>query len=204
VGGRYSNRLGEYEVLSISGDQMTIRYDNGTKTTVNKSVQIRIAQNMTLDAMRVSPYPEKQEEQNQAYFQSIGFLSTRATMLEAIVPPHSLGGFIKDYARIKNVTPHEGQSGLYIHNPLADKWGCELRITFAATETETATLDFGPDVHIVVDPMSNNSWRINNNSFWWRLLRFGFEMGNMQDESRIKNSIPLRYRDFFDVGAKIK
>lgn len=29
VGGRYRNRVGEYEVLSLDGDTMTVRFDDG-------------------------------------------------------------------------------------------------------------------------------------------------------------------------------
>jgi len=201
VGGRYANRRGEYEVLSIDGDRMLIRYDNGTSQEVSVSTQARISQNMALEATLVSPYPASQEARNQQFYESVGFLAVRATMLEAIVPPHSLDGFVRDYANVKGVAPRSGQTGFYVHNPLADKWGCELRITFAATENENADLDFGPGVNIVIDPANGNSWRINNNGFWWTLLRFGFEMGTSQNVGVIRSLIPLQYRNPFDAGG---
>lgn len=201
VGSRYANRHGEYEVLSINGDKMLIRYDDGTSHEVSVSTQARISQNMALEANRVSPYPTSQEARNQQFYESVGFLAVRATMLEAIIPPHSLGGFTSDYANIKGVAPRSGQPGFYVHNPLADKWGCELRITFAATENEIGALDFGPSVNIVVDPANVNRWRINNNGFWWDLLRFGFEMGNIQNAGVIRSLIPFQYRNPFDAGV---
>lgn len=201
VGGRYANRHGEYEVLSIDRDKMLIRYDDGTRQEVSMSIQARIAQNMALEAIRVSPYPASQEARNQQFFESVGFLAMRATMLEAIVPPHSLDGFARDYANVKGVAPRSGQTGFYVHNPLADKWGCELRITFTATEDENADLDFGPTVNIVIDPANVSNWRINNNGFWWTLLRFGFEMGTRQDVGIIRSSIPFQYRNPFDAGV---
>ncbi len=198
IGGRYANRRGEYEVLSIDRDKMLIRYDDGTIQEVSMSIQVRIARNMALEARRVSPYHASQEARNQQFFESVGFLAIRATMLEAIVPPHSLDGCARDYANIKRVAPRAGQAGFYVHNPLADKWGCELRITFRATKNEIADLDFGPSVNIVIDPANGNSWRINNNGFWWDLLRFGFQMGNKQHIDDIRVLIPLRYRNHFD------
>lgn len=201
VGGRYVNRRGEYEVLSIDGDGMLIRYDDGPSQEVSVSTQARISQNMALEATRVSPYPVLQEDRNQQFYQSIGFLAVRASMLEAIVPPHSLDGFARDYANVKRVAPRSGQTGFYVHNPLADKWGCELRITFAATESENGGLDFGPGVNIVVNPANVNSWRINNNGFWWALLRFSFEMGSTQHVDTIRALIPFQYRNHFDSGV---
>lgn len=201
VGSRYANRRGEYEVLSIDGDRMLIRYDDGTSQEASVSIQARISQNMTLEANLVSPYPTSQEARNQQFYESVGFLAVRATMLEAIVPPHSLDGFKRDYANVKGAAPRSGQTGFYVHNPLADKWGCELRITFRATENENAGLDFGPSVNIVIDPANGNSWRINNNGFWWVLLRFGFEMGSTQHVDTIRALIPFQYRNHFDSGV---
>ena len=201
VGGRYANRRDEYEVLSIDRDRMFIRYDDGPSQEVSVSTQARISQNMALEATRVSPYPASQEARNRQFYESVGFLAVRASMLEAIVPPHSLDGFTRDYTNFKGVAPRSGQTGFYVHNPLADKWGCELRVTFAATEDENSNLDFGPTVNIVIDPANVNSWRINNNRFWWALLRFGFEMGNIQNAGVIRSLIPFQYRNLFDVGV---
>ncbi len=98
--------------------------------------------------------------------------------------------------------PH-GLGGLYVHDPTADKWGSELRITFAAAEDELRRLDFGADVSIVADPAApGNSWRINNNAFWWHLLRLGFDIGSSQNVDHIRRHIPARYRAAFDAGLQ--
>jgi hypothetical protein len=203
VGSRYANRNGEYEILSIDGDKMLIRYDDGTSQEVSVSTQARISKNMAIEASLVSPYHISQEAKNKKFYESIGFLASHATMLEAIVPPHSLKGFVKDYSNIKGTNPRDGQAGFYVHNPYADKWGCELRVTFSATKIERDNLILGPDVNIVIDPANTNSWRINNNGFWWSLLRFGFEMGYKQNIAIIRNSIPSKYRENFDNGVNI-
>jgi hypothetical protein len=49
VGGQYRNRSGEYEVLAIEDDQMTILYDNGRVQTVGIRVQARIWENIQID-----------------------------------------------------------------------------------------------------------------------------------------------------------
>jgi len=49
LGGRYMNRLGEYEVLSIDGERMTIRYDDGSEQTVKVEIQARIWKNIQVE-----------------------------------------------------------------------------------------------------------------------------------------------------------
>ena len=201
IGRRYFNRRGEYEVLKIDGDKLYIKYDDGTEQQASALTQARIAQNMAIETSIVSPYPVNLQSRNYSFFFTVGFLAVRATMLEAIVPPHALDGFTQDYFRIKGVKPKQGQPGLYVHRPEADKWGCELRVTFRATNEKAFNLDFGPHVHCVADPANPGlSWRINNNGFWWRLLKFGFEMGPIQDASVIRSRVPVGYKKQFDLG----
>lgn len=203
IGGRYANRKGEYEVLNITGDKMLVRYDNCIEQEVLVQIQARIANNMAIEASIAAPYPQSLQNRNDLYFFTLGFLSSRATMLEAIIPPHALSGFADDYLRVKGSRPVEGQSGFYVHKLGVDKWGCELRITFNAILKELSNLDFGPDVHVVDDsPKTEASWRINNNGFWWKLLKLGFKMGATQDINAIRTSIPLQHRNQFDSGFR--
>ena len=197
IGRRYSNRLGEYEVLDIQGDKMLIRYDTGTEQGVSVAMQARIAENMAREASRSSPYGPSQHQREQLFYSSLGFLARRVTVLEAFVPPQSVRGFSEDYINIKGSRP--GQKGLVLHPQGSNKWGSELRVTFKATPDELINLDFGPDVTIVDAPLNTGiSFRINNNRLWWRLLSFGFEMGTYQDISNIRSHIPPHYRNQFD------
>lgn len=202
VGGRYANRKGEYEVLAGKGETMLIRYDDGTHQDVSVQAQTRIATNMQIEASVVAPYKIAEPRRNDLFFFTLGFLAARATMLEAIIPPHALAGFVHDYARVKGIKPREGQAGFYVHQLGVDKWGCELRITFRATLEELRALDFGPNVNVVQDPANPAaSWRVNNNGLWWKLLRLGFEMGTHQDVKRIGQCIPRQYRGRFSAGC---
>ena len=42
VGGRYRNNLGEYEVLAVEGDKMTVRFDDGRTQDLSIATQARI------------------------------------------------------------------------------------------------------------------------------------------------------------------
>ena len=201
VGGRYANRKGEYEVLALRGENMLIRYDDGTEQEVSLELQSRIASNMAIEASIIAPYDIAQKQRNDLFFFTLGFLTNRATMLEAIIPPHALAGFVQDYSRLKGVKPREGQVGFYVHQLGVDKWGCELRITFRADYRELANLEFGPTVNVVKDPANPDvGWRINNNGFWWKLLKLGFEMGTSQDANRVTKNVPFQYREQFNKG----
>ena len=201
VGGRYANRKGEYEVLALRGENMLIRYDDGTEQEVSLELQSRIASNMAIEASIIAPYDIAQKQRNDLFFFTLGFLTNRATMLEAIIPPHALAGFVQDYSRLKGAKPREGQVGFYVHQLGVDKWGCELRTTFRADCRELANLEFGPNVNVVKDPANLDvSWRINNNGFWWKLLKLGFEMGTSQDANRIRKNVPFQYREQFNKG----
>ena len=49
VGGRYENRKGFYTVISLDGDMMRIRWDNGEEINDSVAAQARILRNMKRD-----------------------------------------------------------------------------------------------------------------------------------------------------------
>jgi len=203
VGGRYVNRRGEYEVLEIRGKKMRVRYDDNTEQELTMEIQARIATNIAIEVERAVPYKSRGlESQNEQFFSSLGFLVKRATNLEAFVPEHALDGFISNYALLKRRRLASDEEGLYVHAPEVGKWGCELRVTFRANSAELNSLDFGPGVNVVSDPLAEpeTSWRINNNAFWWQLLKFGFDMGRQQNVTAIEGHIPNKYREHFRQG----
>ena len=44
VGGRYRNRIGEYEVIELNGPRMVIRYSDGRTLETEVAIQSRIWQ----------------------------------------------------------------------------------------------------------------------------------------------------------------
>ena len=59
IGGRYCNRIGQYEVLGINGDQLRVRYEkNRTEDTLSMEMQKRIITNIILEGKRESPLVE--------------------------------------------------------------------------------------------------------------------------------------------------
>ena len=202
VGGRYTNRLGTYEVLAINGNQLRVEYDNEGEHVLNAEVQNRIIRNMELDTATFEAYSgPSAPARNRRYFRTIGFLASRMTMMEAIVPHRAQVGFVESYRQILGWRPAEGAQGYYVHGPDIDKWGNELRITFGASEAELGKLDFGPGVQAVANPSYvGTSWRVNRNAFWWNLLSLGFRLGTVQNRDLLGNNIPVAYKDEFENG----
>lgn len=205
VGGRYRNRQREYEVVDITGSQLRVMYDDGSEGLLDAETQARIIGNMERESMAFEPYQGAGASvQNRQYFRSLGFLASRITMMEAIVPPRAQRGFVQTYREITGTPPRDGAVGYYVHYEQVDKWGNELRITFDASVTELEGLDFGPNVEPVENPGNVGiSWRINRNAFWWNLLGLGFSMGNYQEVNTIRQRIPHAYQNDFENGIRM-
>lgn len=202
VGGRYRNRNGEYEILEINNLSLRVQYDDGDEAVLDAVIQARIFKNMALENRRLEPYSgSDSQSKNERFFRSLGYLASRATMLEAIVHPKAQDGFVATYFGITGQLPSNGQVGYYVHVPSTDKWGNELRVTFTATNEEKSELDLGPGVNIVVNPGHRGSWRINKNSFWWSLLKLGFKMGSQQSLDKIAAKVPRPHKGDFDTGV---
>ena len=201
-GGRFRNRTDVYEVLEVNGNSLRVAYDDGREAVLNARIQRRIIQNLVRETATLEPYSGPDAPaRNGRYFWSIGFLVSRITMMEAIVPYRARTGFAETYRQISGNRPSDGVQGYYVHGPEIDKWGNELRVTFEASSDELSNLDFGLGVEAVVNPSRvGSSWRINRNAFWWDLMNLGFRLGTVQDFEMVRNSIPFVYREEFDRG----
>ena len=203
IGGRYRNRQNEYEVVDFNGGQLRVIYDDGTKAFLTAETQARIIRNIEQETAQLEPYQGAgAQDSNGRYFRTLGFLASRITMMEAIVPYRSRAGFVRDYRTRTGIPPQDGDIGYYVHQEQVDKWGNELRVTFDASGDELGLLNFGPAVGVVVNPSNRGvSWRINRNVFWWHLIQLGFRMGNQQDTNVIRARVPQTYRGEFDNGS---
>lgn len=196
VGATYRNREREYEVVAIQGDQMTVRYDDGSTGVLTRSVQRRIVENIARDTRAVEP--SRDPAVNRDYFRTIGVLARYASLVEGFAPPESVRGFSETYQQLTGRRLAQ-EPTFYEHPSGTDKWGIELRIQFPA-QYEGQGLEFGSaSVRAVSAP--NGELRINNNAFIRQLFRLGFTFGTGQDIDRIRARIPAEHRPEFDQGA---
>ena len=190
-GKQYADRKGVYEVLSITGKSMRIRYEDGTELDQTVEIKTRIHQNMLSEgrAVHTSEAPE--------YYRFIGYLAKHGR-LEAEVPESSSVNFRNRYRQGTGQDPETqpGYSRISTTNA-NDKWGAELRIYYPARDGVEFVFPEG------VEPKAgtrDGELRINNNSFWHRLVHAGFRMGPHQDSNAIRESIPHQHRQSFDEG----
>ena len=121
--------------------------------------------------------------------------------MEAEVPESASENFRRRYRKATGENP-EGQPGYsrIATKDSSDKWGAELRIYYP--EKNGAQFDYPEGI----EPRTSTregELRINNNSFWQRLVLGGFKLGSGQDLAKIREQIPHKYRAVFDKGREL-
>ncbi len=114
------------------------------------------------------------------------------------MPPQSQPGFEENYYLVTRVRPVLHNSGYYPIEIVTtyDKWGPELRIYFPDSGLN---LEFPPTVD-VRPGNAPRTLRINNNDFWWQLIRVGFRLGASHNTQTLRGGIPPRFVAEFDNG----
>jgi len=191
VGERYFDRNGEYTVVRIDGDRITVRYDNDREAEGNLEDRARIYRNMVAE-YRV-PHPLI----STGYFRMLGFLAAHAEF-QAEVPPQSQQAFEENYYSLTATRPVLHQRGYYpiqVQQP-GDKWGPELRIYLPEPG-----IDFELPVSVQLRAANAPDLvRINNNTFWWQLVRIGFRLGRTHLTETIRGTVPPAYSGAFEAG----
>jgi hypothetical protein len=191
VGERYFDRVGEYTVLRIQAGTLWYRYDNGAEKSARVDVKARIYKNILAEQRSLHPF------QSPGYFWALGYLS-RYAEFNAEVPPQSQASFEHHYYMLTGLRPVLHSGGYY---PIQisttyDKWGPELRIYFP---DKGHVLELPPTVNML--PGNAPGYlRVNNNTFWWQLVRAGFRLGTSHNLRIIRSHLPGKYLPDFDAG----
>lgn len=190
VGETYFDRKGSFTVLEINRGTIRIRYDDGLEQTSDIEDKSRIYKNMLGEQRTLHPY------QTPGYFDTLGFFVRHADF-QAEVPSQAERGFEEEYAIRTGIRPVLGGGGYYpvrTHSPTG-KWGPELRINFP----DGRPIELPPGIE-VRSGSAAGVVRINNNRFWWELVRAGFRLGIQHNATAIRDSIPAKFRADFDRG----
>ena len=167
---------------------MTVRYDDGTTADADLETKARIVRNMLAENKDLHPI------QTVGYFSFLGFLA-KYSEFNAEVPPQSKAAFEERYFLFTGTRPEPHAQGYFpIHIRTEwDKWAPELRIYFPEFDQ---AFDLPPGVEI--RPGTNPGiFRINNNRFWWALVRLGFRLGKDHNVEQIRQNIPGPFRNCF-------
>ena len=192
VGDQYFDRLGSYEVLEIKGDKIRIRHEKSREVMADIKVKARIYENILGETRALHPH------QSAAYFRTLGFLARRGEF-HAEIPPKSQAPFEEKYRNMTGYRPVLHKDKYFPVDAVRDydKWGLELRIYLP----DRNDLEFPPDVELRSGTASR-TFRINNNNYWWQLVRVGFRLGTGHDVENIRESVPSDFRVNFDEGLR--
>ncbi len=136
-------------------------------------------------------------------FESMGYLANpvRQTRLDAEMLEKDRARFEDQYYQLTGIRLTPNENSCYRLHDNADKWGIELRIYFVTADNVPESLR-----EMIVSSISGSKYnaRINRNEFFWNLVNFGFLLGDMQDETRIRERVPKKFIADFNRGYKIK
>ena len=139
---------------------------------------------------------------NSDFFEALGYLSnpSRQCKLDAEMPANSRSQFESLYYNLTGIRPQSNNLNYYILHQGADKWGVELRIYFTSSVNVPELI-----TNMIVTPRPSTIYnaRINNNEFIWRLIEYGFLLGETQNVERIRNRIPFEHLGDFENGFEL-
>jgi len=198
IGKTYKNRIGEFEVLTISSGMMEVLYATGDQAILTAELQARIINN--IESEKQIPVTKKEKEQpvkirkayntwkynpTSKYYRTLGYLASKAS-ISAEVNHLKEDYFIHRYKDLKGKDPN------YCIQQDCNRWGLKLDIRCIP-----------PDFEYELDGLIWDGEEIRKNNFAWALLEMGFDLGRVHDIGKIRSEIPEEYLDAFDDGISI-
>ena len=139
------------------------------------------------------------------FFETLGYLANPASRckLDAEMHHRSQSRFEEDYEARSGIkpSPPDNQNYYVLHSE-ADKWGVELRVYFFSTQGGSIPVAIQPMV-VSSRPGSLQNRRINNNTLIWDLIEYGFLLGDIQNEARIRRRVPPEHMADFESGFSL-
>ncbi len=198
----YENRRGKYQVLSIRGDAMRVRYADGSFAEASAATQERILQNQAIQVqLTARKLPSGKVNKTYGFYFLLGFLAGSNAKLLAFIPEHALPSFEDVWYDATGKNLPDGQKGVVIHPPDTDKRWYECRITFAARPQQLKQLEFHVPELSFVSAGGDGNWNINNNKLFFVLVEYGFCVGGDQSVGHIQAIIPEAYTSAFTDGV---
>jgi len=95
VGGQYANRIGNYTVVEISGNKMSVRYEDGEEASLNMQIQERIWENIQADVEAQNSRSRKRKTKGSKvkhYIKSVGVFNNEDLNAAAIRATVTIAG----------------------------------------------------------------------------------------------------------------
>jgi hypothetical protein len=200
VGEVYSStQLGQYLLLGKEGSNLKIRRANAVEENIEAAFNEKIVHDF-VDEMENFGFTANSEERRRKFCRALGFLA-KAGDLHVELTPGYVATFKERYQQLTGGPLPEGSPSFKVLQSDGDKWGPELMIDWTASMFQMNQIHFGQ--HIQMSRRENQGeYRISNNQFIYKLLEWGFFLGDKQDADRIRNRLPESVRAEFDKGLK--
>jgi len=218
----YENRIGQYMVIKIQETKMLVEYITGERvgktqeleTKGQKKAHVHLLQEKQEQAEKekwekyldsdISPKEKKQiiqrlsaklggyidfDPSDETYF-TLGYLANNSKLWAEIGVIY-LQAFNIEYYQMTGISADP-----YIPKNKPNQ--LELRISFSTPSQQTGSkMKFPCDVNIC---NYGEKTIINNCSYFWKLIDYGFRIGNYQMPDRIIEQLPENKRNGFMVG----
>ncbi len=137
------------------------------------------------------------------FFEILGYLASplRNTKLDIETHPRRRLTLEPQYELLTGDQLQEDNVNYYVWDEDANKWGAELRIYYNGNLTIMPTIL--SDLRRTARPGDGYENRINSKDLVWKLITYGFRVGNGQDESLVRSYVPEGYMEVFENGFNI-
>lgn len=198
IGGEYKNRSGNYQVMDIKGNDMTILQHGETKV-VNKTIQERILKNIELEEFNKTPMGQinfKNSLTNEDVYKVIGYLAKNGAIFVELIDDYK-NDFFEKY---RDVTDNEvDKDSKYIIWRDKNKLWTAPSIRVHKNEKNSHMI-FNLDVPVYE---SNTHYIIYKTDFIWYIMEIGFRIGTDHNMDEIYESIPDNYKEIFLDAIKL-
>jgi hypothetical protein len=143
------------------------------------------------------------DENHPDFFRILGYLASnsRHTKLDIETIPQFQNSVEKEYENLTGMKLLQDDHNYYVWPAGTNKWAPELRIYFIKNDS------IPPSLSTIVRSARFESGeynaRINNNEFVWKLIKYGFRIGDTQDTSLIESKVPSIKLNDFKNGLKL-
>jgi len=209
VGKKYKNRVGEFYVVDIEGDEMKVVYDNHNyEEILSQNIQERIVENVVHEDLCKLPrvrqnrirrkgtgYRKFKFKVSSEFYKMFGYFASHGKVY-AMVKPENDDTFRLQY---KSFTGVDAEGYTILDNP---QWWNEMRLTVGVPDDGFELTTFG-NVPVYIDKERSSAAHFCSTSMVWWLFENGFKIGRLHDIEAARECVPEEYRNNFDEGYNV-
>jgi hypothetical protein len=194
----FGTQTGQYLMLGRAGDNLKVRFANGTEGELDAEVSERTVRDFETELEEMG-LTGGNAERRRKFIRAIGYLA-KAGRIRAEIPPSYAATFKERYQKLTGQSA-EGAPNLNVLQSDGDIWGPELIVEWEASMFQMNQIHFGLNIQMSRRG-GQGEYRITNNMFLYKLFEWGFVLGDKQDADRIRGRLPDYAIEDYDKGLK--